>query len=160
MGSPVTQTTRRSDQDIQAEISEQLLHIPSIGTRVGVAVKSGAVTLSGEVQGLSDRLAAKRAAMRVSGVRAVADELRVTAPGTPAANDIDIAAAAAQLLGSAVDVPADTVRVDVHDHVVTLSGNVTWSYQREAAVRAVKYVNGVTAVTNTISLSRKVGVVR
>lgn len=149
---PVTQTTRRSDQDIQANVSEELLYTPSIDTHVGVAVNGGAVTLSGEVGSLPERIAAKRAAMRVSGVKAVADEMVVRTPGTSGANDSDIAQAAAQMLGWAVDVPSDTVKADVRDHVITLSGNVTWDYQRDAAARAVMYINGVTGVNNTISL--------
>jgi osmotically-inducible protein OsmY len=151
----VEQKTRRSDQDIQANVSEELLHISGIGAHIGVAVKGGAVTLSGEVGSLPVRLAAKLAATRVAGVRAVADELEVKAAGSPAANDFDIARAAVDVLGSAVDVPHDTVRVDVRDRVVTLSGKVTWDYQREAAIRAVKHINGVTAVANTISLRRE-----
>jgi osmotically-inducible protein OsmY len=148
----VTQTTRRSDGDIQADVSEELRYTPRIDTHIRVAVNGGAVTLSGEVGSLPERIAAKRAAMRVSGVKAVADELRVRAPGTCGTNDIDIAQAAAQLLGLAVDVPSDTVKAEIHDHVITLSGNVMWDYQRDAATRAVMYIKGVTGVNNAISI--------
>jgi osmotically-inducible protein OsmY len=148
----VTQTTHRSDQDIQATVSEELRYTPSIDTHVGVAVNGGKVTLSGEVGSLPERIAAKRAAMRVSGVKAVADELHVRAPGTSAVNDTDIAQKAGQLLGWAVDVPSDSVEAVVQDHVITLSGQVTWDYQRDAATRAVMYIKGVTGVTNTITL--------
>jgi osmotically-inducible protein OsmY len=149
----MTQTTRRSDQDIQANVSEELLYTPSIDTNVRVAVNGGAVTLSGEVGSLPERLAATRAAMRVSGVKAVADdELRVCAPGTSGANDTDIAQVASQQLGWAVDVPSDTVKAEARDHVITLSGNVTWDYQRDAAARAVMYIKGVTGINNTITL--------
>ncbi|HEU4424675.1 MAG TPA: BON domain-containing protein [Pilimelia sp.] len=148
----MTQTTRRSDQDIRAAVSEELRCTPSIDTHVGVAVNGGAVTLSGEVGSQPERIAAKRAAMRVSGVKAVADELQVRAPGTSGTNDIDIAQAAAQLLGLAVDVPSDTVKAEIHDHVITLSGTVTWDYQRDAATRAVMYIKGVTGVNNAILL--------
>jgi osmotically-inducible protein OsmY len=148
----VTQTTYRSDQDIQATVSEELTYTPSIDTHVGVTVNGGTVTLSGDVGSSSERIAATRAAMRVSGVRAVADELHVRAPGTPAANDTGISQTASQLLGWAVDVPSDTVKAEVHNHVITLSGHVTWDYQRDAAARAVRYIKGVTAVTNTITI--------
>jgi osmotically-inducible protein OsmY len=149
---PVTRTTRRDDQDIQASVSEELLYTPSIGTDVGVAVNRGAVTLSGAVRSLAARIAARRAAMRVSGVTAVADELYVSAPGTSPTDDVEIARAAAQALGWAVDVPSDTVTAEVHDRVIILSGSFAWDYQRQAAVRAVRYLSGVTAVANAISL--------
>lgn len=152
----MTHTTHRSDQDIQANVSGELRYIPGIGTHVGVAVNGGVVTLSGEVGGLPERIAAKRAAMRVSGVKAVADELQVRVPGTAGVNDIEIAQAAGQLLSRAVDVPSDTVKVEVHNHVITLTGSVTWDYQRDAAIRAVMYIKGVTGVNNAISLHQGV----
>jgi osmotically-inducible protein OsmY len=142
----------RSDQDIQATVSEELLYTPSVDTHVGVAVNGGTVTLSGEVGSLPERIAAKRAAMRVSGVKGLADELQVRVQGMPGTNDADIAQTADQLLGLAVDVPSGSVEAEVHDHVITLSGHVTWDYQRDAAARAVMYIRGVTAVDNMISL--------
>jgi osmotically-inducible protein OsmY len=153
----VTQTTRSNDQDLRASVCKELLDTTGIdkgSDKLGVAVNRGVVTLSGEVGSLPERVAAKRAVMRVPGVTAVADDLQVRAAGTPATTDAGIARTASQLLGRATDVPAGTVTAEVHDHVVTLSGSVTWDYQRAAAVRAVRHINGVTAVTNTITLSR------
>jgi osmotically-inducible protein OsmY len=142
----------KSDQDIQATVSEELKYTPNIDTHIGVTVSGGTVTLSGDVGSLPERIAATRAAMRVSGVRAVADELHVRATGTPAYNDTDIAQKAGQLLSWAVDVPSDTVKAEARDHVITLSGHVTWDFQRDAAARAVMYIKGVTGVTNAITL--------
>ncbi|HZN20848.1 MAG TPA: BON domain-containing protein [Micromonosporaceae bacterium] len=150
----MTHTRHRSDQDIRTDVSGELRQTSGVGTHVGVAVNGGVVTLSGEVGGLPERIAAKRAAMRVSGVKAVADELQVRVPGTAGVNDIEIAQAAGQLLRQAVDIPADTVRVEVHNHVVTLAGSVAWDYQRDAAIRAVMNIKGVTGVNNAISLSQ------
>jgi osmotically-inducible protein OsmY len=148
----VTTTTHRSDQDIHATVSDELLYTPSVDAHVGVAVDGGAVTLSGEVGSLPERVAAKRAVMRVSGVKAVANELRVRVLQTPGTDDADIAETAGRLLGWAVDVPSETVKAEVHEHVITLSGHVTWDYQRDAAARAVMYIRGVTAVANVIAL--------
>jgi osmotically-inducible protein OsmY len=148
----VTQTTRRSDQDLRASVSEELQYTSSVDAPVEVSVSGGAVTLSGEVRSVPEQLAAKRAAMLVTGVKAVADEMVVRTPGTSGMTDTDIAKAAKQLLDSALDVPSDSVEAGVRDHVITLSGNVTWDHQRAAAVRAVRYIKGVTAVNNTIAL--------
>jgi osmotically-inducible protein OsmY len=149
---PVTQTTRRSDQDIQADVSEELQYSPSVGAPVEVSVSGGAVTLSGEVRSLPEQLAAKRAAMRVAGVKAVADEMVVRTRGTSGMTDNDIVKAAKQLLDGAVDVPFDSVEARVRHHVITLSGSVASDHQRAAAVRAVQYINGVIAVNNTIAI--------
>ena len=111
------------------------------------------VTLSGDVGSLPERHAANRAAMRMSGVRAVTDNMVVRVPGTSGSNDADIGEAAKQMLTWAVDVPPHTVKAGVRDHIVTLSGTVSWQYQREAAARAVMYLRGVTALVNDILLT-------
>jgi osmotically-inducible protein OsmY len=73
---------RSSDQEIRANVSEELLSTTTAATLIGVSVNGRVVTLSGEVGSLPERLAAKRAAMRVSGVAAVVDELQVCRPAT------------------------------------------------------------------------------
>src|SRR5205823_649951 len=121
--------------------------------RLVVLANDGVVTLSGDVASLPEQDAAKRAALRVWGVKAVADDMMVRDTGTTGTKDSEIAEAAGQMLKWAVDVPSDTVKAGVRNHTITLSGTVTWQYQREAAARAVMYIKGVTAVANTISLA-------
>jgi len=120
---------------------------------VDVVVNDGTVTLSGEVASLPERLAAKQAALRVGGVRNVADRLLVRIP-SPSPSDQDLTQAASQFLHWAVDVPANAVKAEVRDHTITLSGQVSWDYQRVAAVRAVTYLKGVTRIDNRISLNQ------
>jgi osmotically-inducible protein OsmY len=139
---------------VQTNVIDELSYNPSIdATHLDVAVNNGEVTLSGEAGSLPERHAAKRAAMRVRGVKSVADQVTVRAPGTPGTQDTDIAEAASQMLRWTVDVPPDAVKASVRDHSIALSGTVAWQYQREAAARAVMYIKGVTAVTNDISLT-------
>jgi osmotically-inducible protein OsmY len=150
----VTQTIRRSDKELQTNVTNELLFNPSIdAAHLGVLVNDGVVTLSGDVGSLPERHAAKRSALRVSGIKAVADNMMVRDQGTSGTTDTDIGEAADKVLSWAVDVPSDTVKAGVRDHMITLSGTVTWQYQREAAARAVMYIRGVTAVTNAISLT-------
>ena len=153
----MTQTIHRSDQELQTNVTDELSYNPSIdAAHVGVSAKDLVVTLSGNVGSLPERHAANRAAKRVSGVRTVSDDLVVRDPGTIGMSDGDIGEAANQMLKWAVDVPADTIKVSVRDHVVTLSGTVAWQFQREAAARAVMYLRGVTALTNSIFLTATV----
>ncbi len=150
----MTQTIRRSDKELQTNVTDELSYNPSIdATHLVVLANEGVVTLSGDMGSLPERHAAKRAAMRVWGVRAVADDMVVRDPGSSGTKDTDIAEAARQMLRLAVDVPSDTVKAGVRDHMITLSGTVTWQYQREAAARAVMYIRGVTGVTNSILLT-------
>ena len=61
---------------------------------IGVAVKEGVITLSGQVPSYSEKHEAVKAAKRVYGVTAVADELEVKLPGASERTDTGIAEAA------------------------------------------------------------------
>ncbi|MGX7674366.1 BON domain-containing protein [Plantactinospora sp. DSM 117369] len=149
----MTQTVQVSDKDLRTNVTNELTFDSSIdAAHLVVLANAGVVTLSGDVGTLPERHTAKRAAMRVAGVQAVTVDIVVRDPGAFGARDSDIAEAANQMLGWAVDVPSDAVTVEVRNRVVTLSGTVTRHYEREAAARAVMYLKGVTAVSNTIRL--------
>lgn len=151
----VTQTMHDNDRELQTTITDELAYIPNIDSaRLGVSVDGGIATLSGDVASLPERHAAKRAALRVAGVKAVTDKMVVRGSGTAGPNDAELTRAANQLLDWAAEVPADSVKASVHDHVITLSGKVTWKYQRVAASRAVSDLRGVTGVNNTIALTQ------
>lgn len=150
----MTQTIRTSDRDLQIRVADELSYDPSIdAAHLIVLADNGVVTLSGYVGSLPERQAAKRAAVRVSGVKAISTDMVVRDRSPSDTTDADLAEAAGQMLDWAVDVPAGTVKAGVQDHAITLSGAVDWQYQREAAARAVMYLKGVTAVTNAIALT-------
>jgi osmotically-inducible protein OsmY len=143
-----------NNADLRTNITDELSYNSGIDAhRLAVAVKEGVATLSGEVSSLPERYAAKQAAMRVSGVKAVIDTMVVSDPDASATKDTDIAEAAGRMLDWSVDVPAKTVKASVSDHQVTLSGTVASQDQREAAVRSVMFLKGVTGVTNDIVLA-------
>jgi osmotically-inducible protein OsmY len=154
----VTQTMHRSDQDLQATVSDELLYTPSIDAHLSVTANDGVVTLAGDVGSLPQRNAAKQAAERVWGVKAVADNMVVRSAGASGATDTDLASAARHMLAWAIDVPYNTVTVEIRDRMLTLSGAVTWDFQREAAMRAVSYIRGISGVNNNISLFQKASV--
>jgi osmotically-inducible protein OsmY len=140
------------DQDLQRQVMKELEWDPQVSAaHIGVAVTNGAVTLTGHVSTYSEKLAAVRAAERVYGVKAVADEIEVRLPGTGIRDDSDIAEAIAGVLRWNNLVP-DTVEAEVRHGFVTLKGEVDWSYQREAAEKAVRDVKGVRGVSNLIAV--------
>jgi len=146
----MTQTVRRPDADLKRDVIDEMRWIPSIdSTHIGVAVNDGAVTLSGEVDSYPEMLLAGYAAQRIHGVTAIAQEITVRSTG--GGQDTGIAREAGEAIQRAVDVP-DSVKVAVHDHVVTLTGDVSWQYEREAAERAVRYGKGIRAVVNSIGI--------
>ena len=138
-----------SDLQIQAAVQAELEWTPDVDAAgIGVAVEDGAVTLTGEVDNYAERLAAKHAALRLRGVRAVVDAMAAIATETDIAKEVERA------LRTAVNVPA-TVQATLDGHHVTLTGEVQWDFQRVAAKRAVQYLRGVYSVNNMITLTAR-----
>lgn len=146
-------TLIRSDIDIQRDVLEEFEWDPQVErTEVGVEVDDGVVTLTGIVDIFSKKIAAERAAQRVQGVRAVANDLSVKRAGSH--SDTDIAKAAADSLESNMLVPAGEVNITVKNGKITLTGTVTWEYQRSAASACVRYLPGVRGVDNLITIKQ------
>jgi len=143
----------KTDTELQRDVMNELKWEPTIrAAEIGVGVKDGVVTLSGYVDSYVKKLVAERAAARVSGVRAVAEEIQVRLPGSLKRSDEDIAGAVANVLEWNVLVPHDRVKVQVQDGLVTLSGEVDWWYQKNAAEEAVRYLMGVVLFNNQITV--------
>jgi osmotically-inducible protein OsmY len=144
----------KSDTQLRGDVMEQLAFEPSINaTAIGVAVKDGVVTLSGTVDTFAQKRTTEFCAERVSGVRAIADDLEVKLPHALARTDTDIARTAASALDWDVEVP-DGLKVRVENGWIFLDGTVQWQYQKSAAERAVRYLNGVRGVTNMLNLKQ------
>jgi osmotically-inducible protein OsmY len=145
-----------NDKDLQAAVIRELEWDPRIdAAHIGVSAKEGAVTLTGHVLSYPEKLAAVRAAERVYGVKAVADEIQVKLPGSSRRDDSTLAEEIARELSWNSLVP-DTVDAEVRNGFVTLRGEVAWSFERDAAERAVRNVFGVTGVSNLIAVKPRV----
>ena len=147
----------KSDSDIRDDVINELQWDPQITApdAIGVAVQDGAVTLTGHVPTYAQRLAAARAAERVYGVKAVANDLKVKLSGAPR-DDSDIARAIAHVLEWNVRVPEGKVQARVSDGWVTLEGEVEYEYQRHEVERVVSNVRGVVGVSNLITVKPRV----
>jgi len=143
----------KTDAELQQDVMDELKWEPTLkAAEIGVAVKDGVVTLSGYVDSFWKKWTAERAAARVFGVKAVAEEIQVRLPGSLKRSDEDIAGAVANALEWNVGVPYDRVKVQVQDGLVTLSGEVDWWYQKNAAEDAVRKLVGVVLVSNNITV--------
>lgn len=150
-----TLSTKRSDQDLQTAVQAELEWTPDVDAPgIGVAVDDGAVTLSGEVDDHFVRTAAKQATLRVRGVVAVVDDLTVHPKGIWPTTETDIAKEVERALAGAANMP-DTIKAEISEHTVTLTGQVRWDYERKAAQRAVQYLRGVFYVLNHITLTAR-----
>ena len=143
----------KTDSETRDDVINELRWDPQIinPDAIGVAVTDGAVTLTGNVPTYAEKLAAARAAERVYGVKAVANELQVKLPGAPQ-DDSDIARAIAHVLEWNVQVPEGRVHARVQNGWVTLDGEVGYDYQRHEVERMVRQVRGVIGVTDTITV--------
>jgi osmotically-inducible protein OsmY len=149
-------TKSMTDKALQEAVMRELEWDPSIdAAHIGVSAKNGSVTLSGHVSSYAEKWAAVRAAERVYGVTAVADELTVKLPSSSKRDDSEIAEQIATTLRWNTMVP-DTVRAEVRNGFVTLRGEVEWSYQKTEAERAIRNTTGVTGVTNLITVKPRV----
>ena len=136
-------------QDVMNELKwESTLH----AAEIGVGVKDGVVTLSGNVDSYAKKGAAEHAVKRVAGVKAIAEEIKVTLAGTYKRVDEDIARAASNILQWNLWVPHDRIKVMVQDGFVTLSGDVDWYHEKQRAEDAVRHLVGVWGVTNAITI--------
>lgn len=97
------------------------------GSHISLGVEDGAVTMSGHVPTYMQKWSAVRAAERVYGVRAVADELEVR------------------------------LAAEVAHGIVTWRGIVDWKFQRHEATRLVRGLIGVQGVKNLIQLKPRPG---
>jgi len=150
-------TTTRTDEQIQLDVLQEMKWDARVQpNEIGVAVKDGVVTLTGWVDSYVKKWAAERAAQRVRGVKAIANDIELHLPTAAERTDTDIAAAAARALTWDAFVPEDKVSVTVSNGWVTLKGEVDWEYQRRAAERAVRNLSGVRGVTNLITLRPRI----
>src|SRR5208283_562133 len=141
------------DRELQESVMAELGWEPSIeAAHIGVAANAGVVTLTGRVQSFPQKVAAKRAAARVKGVKAVAEDIEVKLPYDIRRGDEDIAGAAIERLAWDASVPSDTIEIRVENGWITLNGEVDWRFQKEAAAQAVRTLIGVIGVSNQIEI--------
>ncbi len=148
-----TTTVTKTDSALQRAVQDELKWDPSVNAaEIGVAAKNGIVTLSGYVDSYFEKRAAERAAVRVSGVKAIDVKIEVRLPGSSQRTNADIAQAAVNALRWDISVPDNRIKAEVENGWVTLQGEVDWHYQRGAAEHAVENLTGVKGVTNLITV--------
>lgn len=144
----------RTDAQIRDDVIRELAWDPRVSQpeAIGVAVSDGAVTLTGHASTYAQKLAGAKAAERVEGVKAVADDVEVHLRGSPR-DDSDVARAIAHILSCNVQIPVGRVEAGVQGGLVTLGGSVEHDFQRREVERMVRHVSGVVAVTDNISVT-------
>ena len=124
--------------------------------RLEVAADAGSVTLSGTIGSYAEKYSAERDAKRVRGVVSARDDLQVRLPPAFQRTDADLAGAAKDALRWHASVPHERISVSADSGVLTLSGEVAYQFQREAAHRAVGCLVGVKGINNQIRITPSV----
>ena len=146
----------KTDAELKKDVEAELDWDPNVAdTRIGVAVNDNVVTLTGHLDSYAEKVAAERAARRVSGLRALAVEIDITPIGRHARSDTEIAAAARHALSWSSQVPDECVKVTVEAGRVKLEGELDWEYQRRSAEQAIRPLLGVKGITNNIHIKAR-----
>lgn len=146
-----------SDRKLQQAVLAELSWEPSVTAgHIGVTADAGIVTLTGRVETYAQKHAAETSARRVNGVKAVADEIEVKLPFDASRTDEDIASAVLERFAWNVSVPHDRVKATVEHGWLTLTGEVDFFFQKQAAGEDVRSLHGVVGVSNQITIKPRV----
>jgi osmotically-inducible protein OsmY len=149
--------SNQTDADLKQSVLAELAWEPSVtAAHIGVTARDGVVTLSGHVHRFAEKQGAQSAALRVRGVKAVAEEIEVQLPFETVRDDDEIARAAIDRLAWDSTIPEDAIKVSVQDGWITLTGEVAWHFEHDAAAQNVRRLWGVVGVSNQITLKPKV----
>ncbi len=140
----------KTDEQVKQDVTAELAWDPAVNAAsIGVAVRSGIVTLSGTLDTHVQKHAVERAVRRVAGVRGIALDLEVRLAPGHARTDSEIASA----LERHARREAHRIAVDVEGGVVTLRGTVDTLAERQAAVGTAFAARGVSRVVDQLDVA-------
>ena len=143
----------KSNAELQQDVQDAIKWQPLLNAaEIGVTAKDGVVSLTGVVDRYVKKTEAEDAARNVAGVRALIEKIEVKFSGSYSKTNSDIATEVLNALRTRWTVPKDIIKVKVEAGWITLTGEVAWNYQKEAAEEAIKNLTGVTGVTNDITI--------
>lgn len=143
----------KTDEQLKADIVDELAWDPAINASgIGVEVQDGVVTLTGQLDGFSQKHALEQALQRVEGVRGIALALDVHLSAEHKRSDSELAQMAATALRLNSLVPEGRVKVQVENGWVTLTGEVDWSYQLARAEQCIRTLAGLRGLDNRLTI--------
>ena len=141
------------NEQLQKDVQEAIKWEPLLNAaEIGVTAKNGVVTLTGVVDNYSKKIEAENAAKKVNGVKAVAEDIQIDFGGSDKLNDTEIAKEIMNVFNSNWEVPGELIKVQVENGWVTLDGDVSWNFEREAAKKAIVHLAGIVDVANNIRI--------
>jgi len=145
-----------TDMSLRHEVEDELEWDPRLDSReIGVAVKDGVVTLTGQVSSYAARCAAEQAAQSVVGVQGIANDIVVKLPLESTRTDAEIAAIAVMTLKHNVTVPSDDIKVIVRDGAISLEGHVDHWFEKNAAQATLSTLRGIRGIANNLAIRQQ-----
>ena len=147
----------KTDSEIERDVKAELGWNSDLKpTDIAISVKNGVVTLAGFVPRYIDKYEAEKAAKRVAGVLAVANDIEIRLPAVDERPDPEIAREVVTALKNQLPFSHERIKAVVRNGWVTLEGDVEWQYQRLTAERAVRPLKGVKGIINDIKTKPRV----
>lgn len=146
----------KTDADIQKHVMEELKWEPAIhSSEIGVAVKNGVVTLSGTVDTYQEKKMAEKAALKVAGVKGIAEDIEIRLSYHDQKTDAELAQAVVNALKWNALVPDDNIKIKVENAWVTAQGAVEWAYEQNAVRDAIASIVGIKGISNLVKVTPK-----
>lgn len=143
----------KNNEELQSDVQKAIKWEPLLhAAEIGVTAKNGVVTLTGEVDSYIKKMEAEHAVKRVTGVKALIENIEVKLPSRLKKTDTEVVSEVLKALKDSWSVPSEKVTVKVEKGCVTLGGELPWNYQREDATNAIHFLSGVSGVKNHIKI--------
>ncbi|UKB86031.1 BON domain-containing protein [Chryseobacterium sp. MEBOG06] len=143
----------KTNSELQKDVQNAIRWEPLLrSAEIRVTAKDGVVSLTGVVDSFTKKAEAEAAARKITGVKALVENIEVNLPNSWTKSDADIANEVLAALKSNYKVPDDQVSVKVEDGCVILGGELNWNYEKEAAKNAITFLPGIKVITNNITI--------
>jgi osmotically-inducible protein OsmY len=146
----------KTNEELQRDVQNAIKWEPQLhAAEIGVTAKNGVVTLMGTVDAYYKKIEAENAAKNVDGVKAVVEEIEIKYSSNTK-SDEDIANDVLKALTDNWNVPQENIQIKVEKGWVTLEGQVTWNYQKQAASKSISHLSGVKGVNSHIKIKSEI----
>ena len=143
----------KNDIKLESDVLKAMTWEPLLRMeKIGVMAKKGVITLTGRVESLIKKTEAEKTAKKTKGVVAVVNDIEIQPDHQTTKQDHDIATDLQKAFRANWDIPDDKITVSVDKGWITMTGDLEWEYQKDAALAATRQIKGVTGLTNAIAI--------
>jgi len=144
----------KTDIKLESDVLKAMTWEPLLRMeKIRVMAKNGVITLTGKVESFIKKTEAESVAKKRRGVVAVVNDIEIQLDSQATKQDHDIAADLREAFRANWDISDDKITISVENGWITMTGDLEWSYQKDAAQAATRQIKGVTGLTNAITIS-------